>query len=63
MHVLIVEDEPVEVDCPSCGIQPVESIQEMRCVRCGKLCGKIVRGRALEITALEIVDEQAAQTG
>jgi hydrogenase nickel incorporation protein HypA/HybF len=59
---LIVEDEPVEVDCPTCGTQPVESIQEMRCVKCGRLCGKIVRGRALEITAMEIVDEQAAPT-
>ena len=60
---LIVEDEPVEVDCPNCGPQPVESIQEMRCVKCGTLSGKIVRGRALEVTAMEIADEQAAQAG
>ena len=59
---LIVEDEPVKIDCPNCGIQSVESIQEMRCAQCGTLCGKIVRGRALEITAMEIVDEQFAQT-
>jgi hydrogenase nickel incorporation protein HypA/HybF len=60
---LIVEDEPIEVDCPNCGQQPVESIQEMRCVRCGTSCGNVVRGRALEITAMEIVDEQAAEIG
>jgi hydrogenase nickel incorporation protein HypA/HybF len=61
---LVVEDEPLEIDCPTCGsAQEVESIQEMRCRKCGTFSANIVRGRALEVTAMEIVDEQAAAIG
>lgn len=61
---LAIEDVPVEIDCPTCGaIRPVESIQEMRCRQCHTLCANIVRGRELEITALEIEDEQPAPIG
>jgi hydrogenase nickel incorporation protein HypA/HybF len=61
---LEIEDVPVEINCPICrAIRPVQSIQQMRCRECGTLCADIVRGRELEVVALEIVDEQPAPIG
>jgi hydrogenase nickel incorporation protein HypA/HybF len=57
---LVIENVPVAVYCAQCEAErPVVSIQEMRCARCGTLCPRVVRGRELEVTAMEIVDEPA----
>lgn len=61
---LIITEEPVEIDCARCGgPRPVESIQRMCCSRCGTPSATVVRGRVLEVTALEICDEQPTPTG
>ena len=55
---LVIEDVPVAVLCPQCNAErPVVSIQEMRCRECGTLCPRVVRGREMEVIAMEIIDE------
>ncbi len=52
---LVVEDVPVVVYCDRCTMErPVESIQSFLCAFCGSPSAKVVSGRELEITALEI---------
>jgi len=52
---LVVEEVPVVVYCDCCAMErPVESIQSLRCLYCGSPSAKVVSGRELEITALEI---------
>jgi hydrogenase nickel incorporation protein HypA/HybF len=61
---LLIEDVPVAVLCSACGGErEVESIQDMRCRACGTLCGQVVRGRELELFAMEICDEPLAAIG
>lgn len=58
---LIIEDVPIEIDCPYCGSpQQVISIQDMTCRRCGHPSANIIHGRELELFAMEICDEQTA---
>jgi hydrogenase nickel incorporation protein HypA/HybF len=58
---LVIEDVPVEIHCPRCRCdRPVASIQDMRCRVCGTPSANVVRGQELEVTALEITDEQPA---
>jgi hydrogenase nickel incorporation protein HypA/HybF len=58
---LVIEDVTVEILCPRCRCdRPVESIQDMRCRVCGTPSANVVRGQELEVTALEIIDEQPA---
>jgi hydrogenase nickel incorporation protein HypA/HybF len=58
------EDEPVEIECVPCGgPRPVRSIQEMRCAQCGTPSANVIRGRALEVIAMEICDEQPTPDG
>ena len=57
---LLIEEVPVEIFCPTCNQnRRVESIQEMRCQSCGSLSANIVRGRELELFALEISQDPA----
>jgi hydrogenase nickel incorporation protein HypA/HybF len=52
---LVVEEVPVVVRCPACAAdRPVESIQQMCCSACGTPTPEVVRGRDLEVTALEL---------
>lgn len=52
---LLVEDVPVVVYCEVCRAErAVESIQSICCTLCGEPAAKIVSGRELEITAMEI---------
>ena len=52
---LVIEDVPVALNCPECGSeQPVESLQDLRCGKCGTYSSEIVKGRELEIVAMEI---------
>ena len=52
---LIIEDIPIVIDCPTCGVnRPVVSIQQMCCAICGTPAEKVIRGRELEVAALEL---------
>lgn len=54
---LVIEEIPIRIYCEVCeSEQLAESIQMLCCSRCGVLSGKIVSGRELDITALEIED-------
>jgi hydrogenase nickel incorporation protein HypA/HybF len=52
---LIIEDVPITVHCPKCD-QPrqIVSIQEICCPVCGSPTPKVLTGKELEVTALEI---------
>ena len=52
---LVIEEVPLAVFCPTCDDErPVVSLQEFRCSLCGTPTADVVRGRELEVTALEI---------
>jgi hydrogenase nickel incorporation protein HypA/HybF len=56
---LIVEDVPVVVFCPQCQQgRSLESIQSFACPQCGAPAGDILRGKELEISALEVREEE-----
>lgn len=53
---LIVEEVAVAAYCPACAAErPVASVQQMTCPDCGTPMPEVVRGRELEVVALEIV--------
>jgi hydrogenase nickel incorporation protein HypA/HybF len=52
---LVVEDVPVVIFCPSCQAErPISSVQLFCCAECGTPSAEIVRGKELEVVALEI---------
>lgn len=52
---LLVEEVPVVIFCPTCEAErPISSVQLFCCVACGTPASRIVRGRELQVTALEI---------
>jgi hydrogenase nickel incorporation protein HypA/HybF len=52
---LLVEEIPVEVYCPTCDtVRPLSSIQMFTCSECGTPTPAILRGKELEVVALEI---------
>ena len=52
---LVIEPVPIAVRCPSCDADhPALSIQDLRCAACGDPAPRVIRGRELEIVALEI---------
>jgi hydrogenase nickel incorporation protein HypA/HybF len=52
---LLVEEVPVVAYCPTCAAErPVVSIQELCCAACATPTPEVVRGRELEIVALEL---------
>jgi hydrogenase nickel incorporation protein HypA/HybF len=54
---LRIEEIPIVVRCPRCAAdRPVESIQRMCCAECGTPSPEVVRGRELEVAALELED-------
>jgi len=55
---LVIDALPIEIECDRCGkVQPAISMQEMACRVCGTPSAKVVRGRELEVVAMEICDE------
>jgi hydrogenase nickel incorporation protein HypA/HybF len=54
---LVIEEIPVEVFCPKCE-RPrlVTSIQWFCCPECGTATPTVLRGKELEVTALEIME-------
>ena len=54
---LDIEDVPVVVFCPACGAErELPSIQRFRCPVCDTLTPEVVRGRELELAALEVTE-------
>jgi hydrogenase nickel incorporation protein HypA/HybF len=52
---LVIEEAPLIVHCPTCRAdRPAVSVQRLACADCGTPTGRIVGGRELEVTALEI---------
>ena len=52
---LVVEEVPVVAYCPACAAErALPSVQELCCPVCGSPTPQIVRGRELEVVALEI---------
>ena len=52
---LIIEEIPVVVYCPACRAEtPLASLQRFCCSICDTLTSEIVRGKELEVVALEI---------
>jgi hydrogenase nickel incorporation protein HypA/HybF len=52
---LLIEEVPVEVFCPQCGVSRlVRSIQWFCCPECGTPTPTVVHGKELEVVALEI---------
>lgn len=55
---LIVERIPVTVFCAACGAERIlDEPLRFRCPVCGAPAGDIVRGREIELTALEVDDD------
>ena len=54
---LVIEDVGLAAHCPTCGIdcEPA-SVFDLRCPICGTPTPTIVRGRELEVVALEIAE-------
>jgi hydrogenase nickel incorporation protein HypA/HybF len=54
---LLIEEIPVEVFCPKCEApRLVDSIQWFCCPECGTPTANILRGKELEVVALEILE-------
>jgi hydrogenase nickel incorporation protein HypA/HybF len=51
---LVIETIPVAAHCPICGIERVVPFPELRCPTCHAPTPEILRGRELEVFALEI---------
>jgi hydrogenase nickel incorporation protein HypA/HybF len=52
---LVIEEEPVSAFCGTCDEETtVASIQDLRCSRCGAAPSRIVRGRSIEVKAMEV---------
>jgi hydrogenase nickel incorporation protein HypA/HybF len=54
---LEIDEIPLTVFCPTCREErELPGIQHLRCPVCGTLTPQVVRGRELELFALEVVD-------
>ncbi|HEY7328938.1 MAG TPA: hydrogenase maturation nickel metallochaperone HypA [Gemmataceae bacterium] len=52
---LVVDEVPLVIHCSACAADGTpDSAYELRCPTCGALTNEIVRGRELEVHALEI---------
>jgi hydrogenase nickel incorporation protein HypA/HybF len=52
---LVVEEVPVVTYCPACAAERAPaSVQELLCPACGAPTPEVIRGRELEVVALEI---------
>lgn len=60
---LAIEEVPITIDCPTCGVRrPARSVQEICCAHCGAPATQVITGREMEIVALELIDEERADT-
>lgn len=57
---LEIEEVPVTVYCSHCdGEQVIENPQHLRCPACRSATPNVIRGRELELVAVEVVDDAA----
>jgi hydrogenase nickel incorporation protein HypA/HybF len=57
---LAIEDVPLVVRCPRCEQdRELPSVQRFRCPICGTPTPQVVRGKELELVALEVTDRAA----
>jgi hydrogenase nickel incorporation protein HypA/HybF len=54
---LVIEDVPISIHCSRCNAErPVRSMQCLQCVDCGTPGSDVVRGRDLQVSALELTE-------
>jgi hydrogenase nickel incorporation protein HypA/HybF len=54
---LLIEDVPVVVFCPNCNAErTLDSMQWFCCGECGTPTSRVVRGKEMEVVALEIAE-------
>jgi len=54
---LLIEEVPVEIFCPKCELpRAVNSIQWFYCPECGSPSPTVLRGKELEVVALEVTE-------
>jgi hydrogenase nickel incorporation protein HypA/HybF len=54
---LVIDDVPVAVWCPRCdGERPVREGEGLTCAECGAVAPTILRGRELELVAIEVLE-------
>jgi hydrogenase nickel incorporation protein HypA/HybF len=51
---LVIREVPVAVYCPACAAERAVPFPDLRCPTCGAPTPDVVRGRELEVVALEI---------
>ncbi len=52
---LVIEETPIVLHCANCRADhPAVSVQNLCCAECGRPSTEVVRGRDLEVAALEI---------
>lgn len=57
---LVIQETPILIDCATCGaVRAARSIQDIRCDHCGAPAEKIVGGRELELTVMELSEAPA----
>jgi len=60
---LVIEQIQPAIFCATCDTErSVEEIQYLRCLVCGNLAPDLLRGKELELVALELIDEHATAT-
>jgi hydrogenase nickel incorporation protein HypA/HybF len=59
---LMIEEVPATLWCSICNCErAVQSLQRFCCADCGSTGGELVRGRELEIVALEVANDDATR--
>jgi len=54
---LVIEEVPIVVFCPKCEAErSVHSMQDFSCVECGTPAAKLIHGRELEVSAMELIE-------
>ncbi len=56
--VLVIEEIPLTAFCPKCKVERSVIFPELTCPECGTVTPEIVRGREMEVVALEIESEE-----
>jgi hydrogenase nickel incorporation protein HypA/HybF len=54
---LVIEDVPIVVFCSKCDAErPVRSMQDFSCAECDTPSSKLIHGKELELSALELIE-------
>jgi hydrogenase nickel incorporation protein HypA/HybF len=54
---LLIEEVPVVVFCPTCNVQrTLDSLQQFTCPECDTPSWEVLRGKELEVVALEVTE-------